>query len=241
MIKANIIKSKKLMCFLIVLSLFLQSASIGFAAQKVICIDPGHQSKGNYKKEPIGPGAKTTKAKVASGTSGVSTKKAEYVLTLEISMILKKKLQDAGYKVIIIRETHDVNISNKERADVANDANADLFLRIHADGSDSQKVSGISTLYPSEKNPYVAYLNKDSKRIAELMVNEMVKSTGALNRGAVTRDDMSGINWAKIPVCIVETGFMTNPKEDKNLSNTDYQEKLTNGMVTAINSYFSGQ
>ena len=141
----------------------------------------------------------------------------------------------------MIRETLEVNFRNKVRGDSAHEANADLFLRIHADGSDSQKVSGISTLYPSAKNPYVAYLNKDSKRISELMVKEMVKSTGAVNRGAVTRDDMSGINWAKVPVCIVETGFMTNPAEDKKLSNVDYQEKLTSGMVTAINSFFSAQ
>ena len=230
--------NKKIVCIFISIFIFFNFTSFAFAEQKVICIDAGHQSKGNYQKEPIGPGAKTTKAKVASGTKGVSTKKPEYVLTLEISMLLKKKLEEAGYKVIMVREKHDVNISNKERADIANDANVDLFLRIHADGSENQKASGISVLYPSSKNQYVSYLHKDSKRMAELLIAEMIKSTGAVNRGAVTRDDMSGINWAKVPVCIIETGFMTNPSEDVRLSTEEYQEKLASGMVSAVNSYF---
>lgn len=206
--------------------------------QKIICIDAGHQQKGNYEKEPIGPGSKTMKPKVSSGTTGVSTKKPEYVLTLELSKLLKEKLEERGYKVIMIREKHDVNISNKERADIANKANADLFLRIHADGVNDSKVSGISTIYPSENNPYVAHLSKKSKKISTLLANEMAHFTKAKNRGAFARDDMSGINWCKVPVSIVEAGFMSNPAEDKLLSDPKYQEKLVRGMVNAIELYF---
>lgn len=206
--------------------------------KKIICIDAGHQQKGNPEKEPIGPGSKTMKAKVTSGTTGISTKKPEYKLTLEISLLLKKKLEERGYTVIMVREKHDVNISNKERADIANKAKADLFLRIHADGVKDSKVSGISTIYPSEKNPYVAHLSKDSKRISTLLANEMSKFTGAKNRGAFANDKMSGINWSEVPVSIVETGFMSNPQEDRLLSDPAYQEKIVRGMVNAIELYF---
>lgn len=75
--------NKKIVCIFISIFIFFNFTSFAFAEQKVTCIDAGHQSKGNYQKEPIGPGAKTTKAKVASGTKGVSTKKPEYVLTLK--------------------------------------------------------------------------------------------------------------------------------------------------------------
>ncbi|MDO4710698.1 MAG: N-acetylmuramoyl-L-alanine amidase [Peptostreptococcaceae bacterium] len=225
---------------LIVLSSFYISvgADKKEVKQKIICIDAGHQQKGNYEKEPIGPGSKTMKAKVSSGTTGVSTKKPEYVLTLELSKLLQKKLEERGYKVIMIRDKHDVNISNKERADIANKANADLFLRIHADGVHDSKVNGISTIYPSEKNPYVAHLSKKSKKISTLLASEMAHFTKAKNRGAFARDDMSGLNWSKVPVSIVEAGFMSNPAEDKLLSDPQYQEKLVQGMVNAIELYF---
>lgn len=229
----------KTMAWMLALLLIVSSMSQIFADnKKIICIDPGHQQKGNYEKEPIGPGAKTVKNKVAAGTRGVVTKKPEYVLTLEISMLLKEKLKEKGYEVVMIREKHDVNISNKERADIANKAGADLFLRIHADGSNNSKAQGVSTLYPSSKNAYVAYLSKDSKKISELLAAEMSKFTGAKNRGAIARDDMSGINWSKVPVSIVETGFMTNPREDQLLSDPKYQEKIVDGMVNAVELYF---
>ncbi|MDO4719925.1 MAG: N-acetylmuramoyl-L-alanine amidase [Peptostreptococcaceae bacterium] len=233
---------KKQLLSLLLACLMLTAVFGGVYAEKkkakIICIDPGHQQKGNYEKEPIGPGSKTMKNKVAAGTKGVVTKKPEYVLTLELSILLRDKLKEKGYEVIMVREKHDVNISNKERADIANKAKADLFLRIHADGSDSAKANGVSTLYPSAKNPYVPQLHKDSKKISELLAKEMSKATGAKNRGAIIRDDMSGINWSKVPVSIVEAGFMTNPKEDELLSDPKYQEKLIDGMVNAIEIYF---
>ncbi len=205
---------------------------------KVICIDPGHQLKGNSEKEPIGPGATVSKPKVSSGTRGISTKKYEYELTLEIALLLKEKLEERGYTVVLTRDKHDVNISNKERAQIANEAGADLFLRIHADGIDNTNVHGLSALYPSEKNPYIAHLSKDSKKISSLLIAEMAKFTGATNRGIFQRDDLTGTNWSKMPTALVEVGFMSNAAEDQKMATKDYQAKLVRGMVNAIELYF---
>jgi len=207
-------------------------------SKKIIAIDAGHQSKGNSDKEPIGPGATTTKAKVSSGTSGVATGVAEYKLNLAISLKLKQELLDRGYEVYMIRETNDVDISNKERADMANQSGADIFLRIHADGSDNQDVNGASTLYPSRDNLYVDYLSDSSIALSKAVIDGICEDTGAKNRGAIARDDMSGINWCTIPVTIVEMGYMSNPKEDELMQTDDYQNKIVIGICDGIEEYY---
>ncbi len=206
--------------------------------RKVIAIDPGHQAKGNYGKEPVGPGATEQKTKVSSGTQGVFTKVPEHVFTLELSLKLRDALTERGYEVVMTRETADVNISNIERAQIANNAEADIYIRIHADGAENEAANGISVLYPSEKNPYVAALSRDSKQLAQAVLDEMCEATGAKKRGIVKRDDLSGTNWAKMPVILIEAGFMTNKEEDEKLQKPEYQEKLIQGIVEGIEEYF---
>ena len=109
--------------------------------KKTIVIDPGHQTRGNPTKEPIGPGATETKAKVTTGATGISTKQKESELALKVALLLEKALKEEGYNVIMTRTTNNVNISNKERAMIANDAEADAFLRIHADSYSDSNVN----------------------------------------------------------------------------------------------------
>jgi N-acetylmuramoyl-L-alanine amidase len=138
----------------------------------------------------------------------------------------------------MIRETNDVNISNKERAEMANESNADILIRIHADGSVNTKVHGTSTLYPSKKNPYVSELSDNSYSLSKKIVDAICNSTGSKNRGAIARDDMSGINWSDIPVSIIEMGFMSNKNEDKLMQTKEYQNKIVKGICDGIDAYF---
>ncbi|MBQ8315836.1 MAG: N-acetylmuramoyl-L-alanine amidase [Lachnospiraceae bacterium] len=214
------------------------TVTVAVANRKIIAIDPGHQAKGNYGKEPVGPGATEQKTKVSSGTQGVFTKVPEHVFTLEFSLRLRDELAAMGYEVVMTRETAEVDISNIERAEVANHAEADIYIRIHADGIDNEAVNGISVLYPSENNPYVAELSADSKRLAQAVLDEMCEATGAKKRGIIKRDDLSGTNWAKMPVILIEAGFMTNAEEDRKLQDPEYQTKLVQGIVEGIEEYF---
>ena len=119
--------------------------------KKTIVIDPGHQAKGDSSKEPIGPGATETKAKVTTGATGISTKQKESELVLEVALLLEKALKQQGYNVIMTRTTNNVNISNQERATIANNANADAFIRIHADSYDNSSVNRNINIMPNAK------------------------------------------------------------------------------------------
>lgn len=213
------------------------ASNIKYIEKKIICIDPGHQKKGNYKKEPNGPGSQELKIKVSQGTTGVLTKKPEYVLTLEIANKLKKELEKNGYKVVMTRNQHEVDISNKERAEYCNKESSNLSIRIHADGSDLKKVEGISVLYPGS-NKYTKNIYDESKKAAKLVLENTIKETKAKSRGIFKREDLTGFNWAKIPSILIELGFMTNPSEDKRMGDSKYQDKLVKGILNGINEYF---
>lgn len=204
----------------------------------VVVIDPGHQRSGDSTKEPNGPGSSTMKARVASGTSGVATGIAEYILTLDISLKLKTELENRGYTVYMTRTTHDVNISNMERAQYASSVGADIAVRIHANGAGSASVNGAETLAPSTGNPYVSHLAAASQSLSRCVIDAYCAATGFGNRGVKSNDTMTGINWSEVPVTILELGFMSNPTEDQVMQDATVQNNMVQGIANGIDAYF---
>ena len=205
---------------------------------KLIVIDAGHQAKGNSEKEPIGPGASEMKAKVTGGATGGSTGQKEYELNLAVSFYLRDELLARGYEVIMVRESHDVNLSNSERAQVANQAGADAFIRIHANGAENTSVHGTETLCQTAGNPYNSSVYPLSRNLSERVLEGIVNQTASKNKGVKETDTMSGINWCTVPTTIVEMGFLSNPEEDTLMFTEDYRKKVAVGIANGIDAYF---
>ena len=66
----------------------------------------------------------------------------------------------------------------------------------------------------------------------------MCGKSGAKKRGLFARDDLTGTNWAKMPVTLIEVGFMSNPSEDRKMKEDSYRNKLAEGMCDGIDDYF---
>lgn len=203
----------------------------------VIGIDPGHQLKGNNNLELEGPNSTVKKAKVTSGATGNDTGIREQYINLQAAQKLKKALEEKGATVVMTRTTENVDISNKERAELLNKAKVDIAIRIHCDSSDTRSIHGLSILIPDSKNNASIYT--ESKRLANCLIGSLCKSTGAVNRGVVQRDDQTGFNWSTVPVVTVEMGFLSNSSEEANLVSSSYQDKLVSGYVQGIIDYFN--
>lgn len=204
----------------------------------VVVIDPGHQLKGDSTKEPNGPGSSSMKARVTSGTTGVATRVAEYIMNLNVSLKLKTELENRGYTVYMTRSTHDVNISNKERAEYATSVGADIAVRIHGNGSTNSSISGAEAYAPSASNPYVSHLSKASINLSQCILNAYCEATGFKNRGVFTSDTMTGINWSTVPVTIIELGYMSNAEEDRLMQDETMQNNMVQGIANGIDTYF---
>ena len=204
-----------------------------------VCIDAGHQRYGIFEKEPNGPGSDVMKIKLAAGTRGVSTGIAEYQLNLDVALLLEQELLARGYNVVMIRRSNDCPLSNAERAQVANDSGADIFVRLHGNGVENPNVSGALCCAPTQNNPFLTeQVIADSIRLSCLVVDNFCAATGANNQGVMGTDTMSGINWCEIPVTIVEMGYMTNAAEDEKMATNEYREKMVQGIADGIDAYF---
>lgn len=189
------------------------------AGGPVVVIDPGHDARANLETEPIGPGSTTLKIKDGGGTHGVVTGIREPELTLDVSLRLRRLLRAAGVRVVMTRTaTSGTSMGNVARARIANTSGAALFLRVHADGASSASARGSHTLTPALRRGWTDDVYRSSRRAATLVQAELVRALGFPNRGIEERSDFTGFNWADVPVILVETGFMTNPSEDRALA-----------------------
>jgi N-acetylmuramoyl-L-alanine amidase len=200
----------------------------------VIGIDPGHQAKPDYSKEPNAPGSKTMKSKVSAGTLGFESKVPEYEINLAVGLKLKSILEALGATVVMTREDNDVSISNIARAQLFNERKTDYAIRLHANSRDNRTIHGAFILIPS-KTPHKA----ETGRAAALLLSAYCARTGAASLGIVERADQTGFNFCERLILNIEMGHLSNRDEELRLIDPAGQQAAAQGIADGIVAYFA--
>ena len=203
------------------------------APPPLVCLDPGHGTPAAVGRqlEPIGPGSRQLKIKDGGGAPG------EAAVVLAIARRTRAELLRGGYRVAMTRTGPWIRIGtggNVARAQYCNRRHAALMMRIHADGSTDPGRHGIATLYPALRGGWTDDIYRPSRGAAFSLQRAVVAATGAADRGLVARSDLTGFNWADVPAVLVETGFLTNPRERVLLHSGAYQRRIARGLAAGV-------
>jgi N-acetylmuramoyl-L-alanine amidase len=202
-------------------------------AAAVVCLDPGHGTAADVARqyEPIGPGSRQLKIKDPGGAPG------EAAVALAIARRTRAALLARGYRVAMTRDGDGYRGGNRERAQFCNVRGAALMIRIHADGSTDPRTHGVSTLVPALRRGWTDDVHAASRRAGRLLQHELVARTSARDLGVRERADLTGFNWADVPVVLVETGFMSNRREAALLRSTAYQQRVAGALAGATHRF----
>jgi N-acetylmuramoyl-L-alanine amidase len=203
------------------------------AAAALICLDPGHGTPAaiGRQREPIGPGSRVTKIKDGGGAPG------ETEVVLAIARRTRALLLRRGYRVAMTRAGPTFRGGNIERARFCNRRGAALMLRIHADSSSDPSRHGVATLTPARRRGWTSDVYPQSLRAASAIQRGLVSATGARDLGVSERSDLTGFNWADVPVVLAETGFLSNPTERRVLHSSAYQWRVARGLAAGVAAF----
>ncbi|MBQ9624524.1 MAG: N-acetylmuramoyl-L-alanine amidase, partial [Clostridia bacterium] len=211
------------------------SESIGVLNGRRILIDAGHGTADYALRERIAPGSNKTKAAFTAGAQGATLTEAQF--NLAVAKKLEAKLKTMGVETYMTRTGANTTMSNIDRANMGNSIKADVVVKIHANSNADVNLKGLMVLVPGTE--YVdEELAQKSRVIGETVHKHLLQQTGAADAGVVSRNDITGFNWSKVPVILVESGFMSNPEEDALLSSSEYQDKLVQGIADGLAEYF---
>lgn len=158
---------------------------------KIVVIDAGHGGKdcGTYSKD-----------------------QQYYEKDMNLGIVLKlKEILDRDDIKVYYTRTGDKTLYLNPRVNFANEAEADLFISIHCNSSESSQPGGTEVLY-NEKQQGDGFT---SKQLAEIALDEITGVIPRVNRGLVPGSEMVVVGKSKVPVALIEVAFMSN-QEDLN-------------------------
>lgn len=181
---------------------------------KVVVIDAGHGGSA--------PGAVK---------QGIYEKDIDLAIVLELQKLFEESGQD-NIGVYYTR-TDDSNPGFDQRVQLANKADADLFVSVHNNSTASGRmssISGTSVMYDELKPAE----ERGSMQFAQICLEEMLAALGSSDKGLVPGNEIYIIRTAEMPVALIEVGFMTNQEELNNLNDPEYQKRAAQGIYNAI-------
>jgi len=197
---------------------------------KLICIDPGHPSE--------------------NGIGAATGKLTEVGIAWRVAELLRDRIEQAGGKVAMTKHREREYVTNRRRAEIANEFHADLMLRLHCD--DAPGVSGIATYYPDRegvaadgfRGPSLA-VREASEKLAKSFHTAMITElAGALaDRGLLTdrqtaigakQGALTGSIRSRVPVLLVEMCVLNSRKDVAFVSAADGTKRLCEALFAGV-------
>ena len=169
-----------------------------------------------------------------TGTMSKTHNYVEKQLALATAIRVREYLEEMGYKTKMTRY-NDSFVPLSERAKIANDLKADLFVSVHYNHCPSHEPHGIEIFTYKEQSPRI----QESTKLAQQVSSHIVKYTGMHTRG-VKQGNLAVVRETKMPAILVEAGFLSNPHEREKLKDPDHQRAIAWGIAKGIDHYLSG-
>ncbi len=173
----------------------------------VVAIDPGHGGRD--------PGA--------VGIGGLQEKQVIFPISLRVAELLESR----GVVVVMTRR-EDIAVDLQARADIANRAQANLFVSIHANAISMSRpdVNGIESYYSSESG----------RRLAATLQASMLAATGMRDRG-VKQARFAVLRQSTMPATLLEVGFVTGAQDAPRLADPAWRESMAQAIASGILQY----
>ena len=160
----------------------------------------------------------------------------EKILTLKTASLVKKYLNEIGYRAILTR-TQDIFIPLEKRATIANDTGCKLFVSIHYNAHKDTTINGIEVFF---YNKGLKARAEASRKLAGKVLTKLIEKTGAGSRG-VKQGNYHVIRETKMPAILIEGGFITNPKEREWLSRKTTLNTIALSIAEGIDNYLNSK
>lgn len=175
---------------------------------KIIVVDAGHGGKD--------PGACKLGIK-------------EKDITLQIALKTRSSLEKLGATVILTRADDKIDLELEDIVRVTMAAKPDMFISIHVNSMpNSKKYHGLQTYFRTDMD--------HSRLFAHTVHATILKHTGAQDKRV--RTARFYVVNLPIPAVLIETGFITNDMERKNLVNPAWQQKTADGIAEGVALYY---